>query len=190
VPSRRSSNRAHGAPLVTPSCNPPVQSSNYLTVGTLDANGVAPNFVGRLRLDVKNGNANTPANEADIAILFDTSDIRKKSDLSDYTGELSAGFDFQLTDRSNGTSQNEPGTALAMPFSMSAPCAATSSTTTGSTCSVNTIMNALIPNAVIENKRAIWQLSNIEVTSVSRQPERLSDASEGFAASFLKEFHA
>jgi hypothetical protein len=24
-------------------------------------------------------------------------------------------------------------------------------------------MNALIPNAVIENKRAIWQLSNIEV---------------------------
>jgi len=50
-----------------------------------------------------------------------------------------------------------------MPFSMSAPCAATSSTTTGSTCTVNTTMNALIPNAVIENKRAIWQLSNIEV---------------------------
>src|SRR4051794_25693189 len=36
-------NRTHGAPLASPSCNPPVQTSNSLTVGSPDANGAAAN---------------------------------------------------------------------------------------------------------------------------------------------------
>src|SRR5687768_3613765 len=31
-------NRTHGPPLAFPSCNPPVQSSNSLTIGSPDAN--------------------------------------------------------------------------------------------------------------------------------------------------------
>ena len=39
-------NRTHGAPLAFPSCNPPVQTSNFLTVGSPDANGAPANSVG------------------------------------------------------------------------------------------------------------------------------------------------
>ena len=46
-------NRTHGSPLAFPSCAPPVQESNYLTVGTPDANGAAANSVGSLLAKVK-----------------------------------------------------------------------------------------------------------------------------------------
>ena len=36
-------NRTHGAPLAFPSCNPPVQTSNFLTIGSPDANGAGAN---------------------------------------------------------------------------------------------------------------------------------------------------
>ena len=36
-----SPNRVHGPPLASPSCSPPSQSSQHLTVGTPDANGRA-----------------------------------------------------------------------------------------------------------------------------------------------------
>jgi predicted NUDIX family NTP pyrophosphohydrolase len=38
-------NRTHGPALSQPSCNPPVQSSGYVTVGTLDANSNSAQFV-------------------------------------------------------------------------------------------------------------------------------------------------
>src|SRR5688572_16667935 len=47
-----SPNRTHGPPLAFPSCNPPVQSSPYITVGTPDANGAASNMSGNLRVSV------------------------------------------------------------------------------------------------------------------------------------------
>ena len=37
--SESSANRSHGPPLAEPSCNPPVQASDHLTVGAFDANG-------------------------------------------------------------------------------------------------------------------------------------------------------
>ena len=41
-------NRTHGPPLASPSCNPPAQSSDHLTVGAPDANG-QPGEVDRIR---------------------------------------------------------------------------------------------------------------------------------------------
>ena len=38
-------NRTHGPPLAFPSCNPPVQSSTAITVGSPDANGAAANAI-------------------------------------------------------------------------------------------------------------------------------------------------
>ncbi|MGH2979194.1 MAG: TolB family protein, partial [Solirubrobacterales bacterium] len=69
-------NREHGPPLSFPSCNPPVQGSNYLTVGTADANGNQPRFVGELRYDVVVGNPGTSADEADVQLTASLSDIR------------------------------------------------------------------------------------------------------------------
>src|SRR3954466_11997378 len=45
-------NRTHGAPLAFPSCNPPVQTSNFLTVGSPDANGAAANSTGDVTFKV------------------------------------------------------------------------------------------------------------------------------------------
>src|SRR5262245_32968308 len=45
-------NRTHGPPLAFPSCNPPVQTSTNVTVGTPDANGAAANSTGFAKLDV------------------------------------------------------------------------------------------------------------------------------------------
>src|SRR6185436_20610898 len=71
-------NRTHGPPLVFPSCNPPTQSSGQLTVGTSDANGASPNFVGKVRYSVVPGNAATPADEADVKLVFTMKDVRNK----------------------------------------------------------------------------------------------------------------
>src|SRR5207245_8050483 len=68
VPAYRSCtspNRMHGGPLAGGSCNPPVQQSNFLTVGTPDANGAAAKSIGSVRLDVMPGDPSTTADEAD-----------------------------------------------------------------------------------------------------------------------------
>jgi hypothetical protein len=43
------------------------------------------------------------------------------------------------------------------------PCAATASTTIGSTCSLTTGLNALVPGTVSGGRRAIWELGQIQV---------------------------
>ena len=52
-------NRVHGPPLDSPSCSPPAQSSQHLTVGTPDANGRAAKSVGFVRLAVRPGDPGT-----------------------------------------------------------------------------------------------------------------------------------
>ena len=85
-----SANRVHGPPLAYGSCAPPAQRSTQLTVGTPDANGQATKSVGSLRIRVIPGNPATQADEADLALSVSISDVRRKSDLADYGGELEA----------------------------------------------------------------------------------------------------
>ena len=47
-----SANSTHGSPLALPSCNPPQQASDHLTVGSPGSNGAAPNSVGSVKLRV------------------------------------------------------------------------------------------------------------------------------------------
>ena len=46
-------NRTHGPPLAFPSCNPPVPSSNFVTVGTPDANGAPGKSQGFVKVAVR-----------------------------------------------------------------------------------------------------------------------------------------
>src|SRR5262245_2308153 len=111
-----SANRTHGAPLAFPSCSPPGQSSNILTVGTPDANGAAANSVSFVRLDVR---ATSPE---DVLIRTRITDVRCRPVFAgqpycprqnpvggpdglnavggpDYTGELRVAMGFaRLTD--------------------------------------------------------------------------------------------
>jgi hypothetical protein len=167
-----SPNRAHGEPLSGGSCNPPAQASDYLTVGTLDANQEQANSTGSVRYDVKIGNPSTPADEADVKLTFSITDVRLKSDLSDYAGELSVNAQRRITDKDNTPAPNGgsgAATVQDMPFAFTVPCAVTSSDTTiGSLCSLDTTADTLVPGSVKEGMRSIWELSQVQSTTAAR----------------------
>src|SRR4051812_29588902 len=70
-----SPNRTHAAPLSYQSCNPPVQSSQNVTVGSPDFNGAPANNSGFVRL-VVTGSAATPPDDANVAITASVLDVR------------------------------------------------------------------------------------------------------------------
>jgi hypothetical protein len=90
--------------------------------------------------------------------------VRKQSDLSDYTGELRLSTSLRVTDKLNSSTQTMPGTVADMPFAFTAPCAATDDPAIGGACRVNTTLDGLIPGAVTEGKRSIYELrGDVEV---------------------------
>jgi hypothetical protein len=48
-------------------------------------------------------------------------------------------------------------------FGPSIPCSPTGDTTVGSTCAIDTTVNALIPGAVTAGRRSNWEFGQIEV---------------------------
>ena len=76
-------------------------------MGTPDANSRTANMVGSVRFGVLNGNPSTPADEADVTIEARVTDVRTTASLNDYTGELEGRVSLRITDRLNGTGQNE-----------------------------------------------------------------------------------
>jgi hypothetical protein len=94
------------------------------------------------------------------------SDVRNTSDLSDYEGSLQLRADIRITDRMNSVSPGSDGdaaTVVDFPFPVDISCSATGSPSTGSSCSVSTSLEAVVPGAITEGKRSIWELSQIQV---------------------------
>ena len=109
------------------------------------------------------GNPGTPADEADIGIHASLGDVRLAS-TADYTGDLQAVVTLQITDRLNGPGTNEVGTTSDVPFSFTIPCTATGGTgNVGSNCTLNTSADAVLPGAVTEIKRSIWEFGDVKV---------------------------
>jgi hypothetical protein len=156
------SNRQHGPPLANPSCNPPVQESDWLTVGSPDANGATANSVGAITLITQVGDPGTMADEANVSFASSMTDVRRKSDLTDYTGELQARLALRVTDRHSGPSFTEPATGDTT-FTFTIPCAATGDPAIGSTCSATTTADAVVPGAVLEGRRSMWELGKVQV---------------------------
>jgi hypothetical protein len=156
-------NRMHAAPMSFGSCNPPQHQSPFLTVGTPDANGQPARSVGALRWAVQQGNPLTGDDEADVRLNLDLTDVRRRSDLSDYTGDLNTRVSIQMTDRRSGDDADEAATVMPFQFSFPVPCVATADTSEGATCSTATTVEAVIPGSVMEGSRAIWQFGTIAV---------------------------
>src|SRR5436190_2493065 len=134
-------NRTHGAPLAFPSCNPPVQTSNYLTVGSPDANGAPANSVGSIRLDVQ-ACVPGPPEDSDVLIKSNITDVRctpaggatacnsaNAADGPDYSGEVQGNAVIRISDHYNGPGLNEAATVQDIPFPVNATCTNTTSTT-------------------------------------------------------------
>ena len=159
-----SANRTHGPPLAFPSCNPPVQSSPNLTIGTPDANGLALNSSGHVRVEALVG-VPGGADDSDVAVTVSLTDVRRNTTgFPDYTGQLRLRLPLRLTDKDNGGPAGfEQGTLTDRDFFATVPCAATAATTVGSTCTLATTADAITPGIVPEGKRAIWALGQVEV---------------------------
>jgi hypothetical protein len=164
-----SPNRVHGPSLAHPSCNPPAQVSPMLTVGSPDANGVPANSIARLRLIVSPG-APGPPDDSNVDVAISASDVRCRvtnaacpgGSNSDFTGNLLFTWSVSLTDKLNGSPAVESATVADFPLQMPVACAATADTTIGGNCAVNTTLNAVVPGAVLDGKRAMWALDTVE----------------------------
>ena len=184
-------NRTHGPALAFPSCNPPVRSSGVLTVGTVDANGFASNSQGFVKLEVIVGNTSTEVDEADVALAVNITDVRNHPSGSDYTGRVGVQTNLQITDNANSGERPDPGTTQTSPLEFGVPCVATGDTTTGGTCALVTTLDALLPGAVKERQRSIWELGQIQVrdagpngTGYAACPPTCGDGDE---TSFMKQ---
>jgi hypothetical protein len=164
-------NRTHGAPLAFPSCNPPVQTSNFLTIGSPDANGAGANSVGFVLLKVKS------TSPEDVLITSSGSDVRCKAataaavcssanaaDGPDYSGQLQGNAVIRISDHYNGPGLNEAATVQDIPFPVNATCANTASTTEGGLCTANTSANATVPGSVKDLQRGVVEIQQIQVS--------------------------
>jgi ABC-type phosphate transport system substrate-binding protein len=163
-------NRQHGPPLdalscsASPSTQRTRQSSGFLTVGTADAwPGTTPQSAGIVRYDVKVGNPSTPANDADVRLVFNVTDVRNAPSLTDYTGQVQVNQTVQITDKYNGASLAQPATTQELDFPVTASCTGTADTAIGSACGISTTFNAVVPSAIRESKRTMWQLGQVVV---------------------------
>ena len=161
-------NRTHGPPLAFPSCNPPVEQSSSVTIGTPDANGSAANAVGIVRFDVNWFPGGV--DDTDVQIGGSVIDVRCKAgtvpcgsanaaDGADYTGQLRARTVMRITDPLS----TESATVQDIPLDVSVLCAGTASTATGGQCDVNTTVDTLIPGAVPEGRRSVWAMGQVQV---------------------------
>jgi len=163
-------NRTHGAPLAFPSCNPPVQASNYLTIGTPDANGAGANSVGSVLLRVKS------SSPEDVLINSTGTDVRcmpatsasvcnsaNGTDGPDYSGQLQGNATIRISDHYNGPALNEAATVVDIPFPVNGQCVNTVSTTIGGTCSVATSANAVVPGSVKDTQRGVVEIGQLQI---------------------------
>jgi hypothetical protein len=158
-----SGNRTHGSPFALPSCNPPVQSSSVLTVGTLDANGQVPKSVASARFDTIGGSSSNTVDDADVRARISMTDVRNNPSLTDYSGRVLVTTQVQITDRNNAAETPDPATTQTLPIKIPVDCTVTADTSVGSSCTLNMTLDALVPNTVVEGQRSIWELRQIEV---------------------------
>jgi len=172
----------HGTPLAVPSCNPPVQTSSYLTLD--DPSRAAPYTgtalgKGRIILTVTclTPSTTTPTGQSppcpavgdqqDVKIDASASDIRCVTTSGGcsapnalYSGKVLGVSTIQITDHDNTSGlacdPNCPATVTALPFSVGAQC-------TGGACNYVTSADLTVPGVTKEGKRAVVELGQLQI---------------------------
>jgi hypothetical protein len=158
------SNTTHGPPLNWGSCGPASPASSYLTIGSPDANGRFAKGSGWVQYEVvADDPSTTTTDEADVRIAFKVTDVRWRSDLSDYAGEIWTLISQQITDLNNPGPLGDSGTVEQQPMIVTAPCAPTTDSTVGSTCAAATTVNTLFPGAILGGDNGLWELNQVEI---------------------------
>ena len=165
-----SPNRTHGPPLSFDSCAPPVQESNYLTVGTPDANGAGANSVGSALIKVKT------TSPEDVLSSLSISDVRCRpgtdasvcnspnaADGPDYSGQLQMMATVRISDHNNGPNHDEAATVQDIPFPVSVFCHNTADTTTGGLCDDPGPQCVGCPTQNYDGYRTVAEITQIEI---------------------------
>jgi hypothetical protein len=168
--------RTHGPPLSFGSCSSPSPTSQYVTVGTPDANGAAAKSVGSVRWTAYLG---VPGPPHDTQSFFEISftDLRctaaattcgsaNAAGGSDYTGELEGVFALRFTDHLNGPDPQfgccEPGTMTDYTFRFRVPCSSTTDATEGARCIGVVNPSAVVPGWTPEGRRSIFEIAQAQ----------------------------
>ena len=141
------------------SCTPPVQTSDLLTTSKV---GRGKGFV---RLDTVVGNPGTTADEADVGIRSEISDVRNASDQSDYAGNVILRLRSRVTDRAGGGFGGLSVTSQDFRFDVPISCTPSAPAPNGSDCSVSTTADSLWPGFIKEGKRMVmstWEISVLD----------------------------
>jgi hypothetical protein len=161
-------NRTHGPPLAHPSCNPPNQRSSVLTVGTPDANGFAALAASSVRFKGMGLPAAPEDSDAEIRLLVNDVHCRTANAAcpggsgSDYVGPLVLRTTMQVTDRLNGPATNESATVEPLDLDIPFNCVAVSGGE-GSRCNLTTTVEAFYPGAIVDSKRALWEIGSATI---------------------------
>jgi len=172
-----SGNRTHAPPLSFASCNPPVQTSPNLTMGSPDANGAPANGGGFVRLR-EVGVDDQGVDDTDFLVVGTLQDTRCKAGVAtcgnsnaqdgpDYTGEVQVNATMRITDHNNAPTGAGPFTQTATVVDVPLPpvpgtCANTSATSEGGLCTINTSLDTIC-GCIAEHKRMNIELSQIKV---------------------------
>ena len=168
-------NTTHGPALSLPSCDPAVETSQFLQVGTPDANGSGANFVGRVQIN---------SQPTDVQVALSVTDVRcypgnaspacnlpgggntTLAGGQDYGGQLELVIGFRLTDHYNDptTGFNRAGTTKLVQLRVPVQCQTTATPNTiGNPCSVTTTVNAVWGSgAVVANRRMDFEIPQTE----------------------------
>lgn len=166
-------NTSHAPPLAFPSCSPPVSTSDYLTVGTPDANGAPAKSVGGVVIRVQAGTPGPPEDAA-FQIRGDITDVRCQARASttcgqandnggpDYTGELEGTMTLRVTDHFNGPNRDEAATLVDLPQGFNLYCGGNDDPTVGSTCVFPVVFCSSCPPPK-EGVRTVIEVSQVTI---------------------------
>jgi hypothetical protein len=147
-----------------------VQSSNFLTIGSPDANGAPANSTGFILLKVKQ------TSPEDVLITSTITDVRclaataasvctsaNAADGPDYSGGVQGNATIRISDHYNGPGLTDAATVVDIPFPVNGTCANTASTATGGQCDTNTSANAVVVGSVKDTQRAVVEISQLQI---------------------------
>lgn len=159
--ARGGTNSTHGPPLNFLSCNPP----GYVP-GT--AARIGPLGSGSGSFTAVTGDPATPADEADISLALNLTDVQNRATGADYAPnaagpDVSLVAKLRLSDTFNGHVRRWAATAEDFQFLVPANCTVTASSATGSTCAASTTADAVTPGAVLEQRAAVFQVFRVRV---------------------------
>lgn len=152
-------NANHAPPIGGGSCSPPQPSSAVVHLGT--------QMQGSAAMTVTPGDSNpTNGDQANVALTTSLSDTQTTAG-ADYNpsasgADLTQVTRLRLTDQANGYGGTS-GTAGDIDFSVPIDCAATSDPSVGSTCTVNTTTDTLMPGFAQEQRRTVIQVFRVRV---------------------------